>query len=124
MPITARALLASLAILSASAAPAGAESSGVVNADLLRAEWTVGRTRSGQANVSGYLYNRSIMDAAGVWIRVDRLDDGGAVVQSHRGRIVGDVITGGRSFFEVPVTTADARYQVTVEAARWVRECR
>jgi hypothetical protein len=124
MPIPARTLLVSLAILTASADPAGAQSPGVVNADWLRAEWTVGRTRSGQANVSGYLYKRSIMDAADVWIRVDRLDGGGAVVQSHRGRIVGDVITGGRSFFEVPVAAADGRYQVTVEAARWVRECR
>jgi hypothetical protein len=124
MPIPARALLVSLAILSASANPAGAEAPGVVNADSLRLEWDVGHTRSGQPNLSGYLYNRNLMDAAGVWIRVDRLDDGGAVVQSHRRRIVGDVMSGGRSFFEVPVAAADGRYRVTVEAARWVRECR
>jgi hypothetical protein len=37
---------------------------------------------------------------------------------------MGDVLAGGRSFFEVPVAEPGARYRVTVEAADWVKECR
>ena len=124
MPLLTRVLVAGLVIASAAAGPAAAEEIGVINADSLRAEWEVGRSRAGRVEVWGYLYNSNIMDASAVWIRVDRLDAGGGVAQSYRRPLVGDVIAGGRSFFEVPVGAADARYRVTVEAARWVRECR
>ena len=119
-----RVLVATLAVLLAGAGPAVAQAPGVVNADSLRAEWTVEPTRAGRAQVVGYLYNRNIMDAANVWIRVDQLTDGDRGAETYRRRVVGDVLARGRSFFEVEVASADARYQVSVEAASWVKECR
>lgn len=119
-----RVLVASLAVLLAGAGPVAAQTPWVVNADSLRAEWTVATTRAGRAQVVGYLYNRNIMDAASVWIRVDQLADGDRVAETYRRRMVGDVLARGRSFFEVEVGSAEARYQVSVEAASWVKECR
>jgi hypothetical protein len=124
MPIRARLVLLALAGGLIAAGPAAAQGSGVIHADSLRAEWTVEPTRGGRTQVVGYLHNRNIKDAANVWIRVDRLGADGAVTESYRRRVVGDVLAGGRSLFEVPVGEAGARYQVTVEAADWVKECR
>jgi hypothetical protein len=74
--------------------------------------------------VVGYLYNRNIKDAANVWLRVDRLGADGAVAGTYRRRMVGDVLSGGRSLFDVPVSEAGATYRVAVETVDWVKECR
>jgi len=55
---------------------------------------------------------------------VDRLDADGAVAGTYRRRVVGDVLSGGRSLFDVPVGEAGATYQVSVETVDWVKECR
>jgi hypothetical protein len=124
MPMRIRLLLLALPGVLTAAAPAAAQSPAVVHADSLRAEWSVEPTRAGRTRVVGYLHNGNIKDAANVWIRVDRLGPDGAVAESYRRRVVGDVLAGGRSLFEVPVGEAGARYRVTVEAADWVKECR
>ena len=103
---------------------AAAQSPGVLYADSLRPEWTVESTRAGRPQVVGYLYNTNMKDAANVWLRVDQLGADGAVTSSYRRRVVGDVLSGGRSVFEVPVADAGARYRVTVETVDWVKECR
>jgi hypothetical protein len=90
----------------------------------LRPEWTVESTRAGRPQVVGYLYNSNIKDAANVWLRVDQLGADGAVTGSYRRRVVGDVLSGGRSVFAVPVADAGARYRVAVETVDWVKECR
>ena len=72
----------------------------------------------------GYLYNRNIKDAANVWLRVDRLGADGVVAGTYRRRVVGDVLSGGRSLFDVPVGEAGATYRVAVETVDWVKECR
>lgn len=112
------------ALLLGAIASAAAQGPGVPYADSLRPEWTVEPTRAGRAQVVGYLYNSNIKDAANVWLRVDQLGADGAVTSSYRRRVVGDVLSGGRSVFEVPVTDAGVRYRVTVETADWVKECR
>jgi hypothetical protein len=124
MPILARVLILTIAVVPSAASLAAAQAPAVLYADSLRAEWTVEPTRAGRAQVVGYLHNRNIKDAANVWLRVDRLTADGAVAGSHRRRVMGDVLAGGRSFFEVPVAEPGARYRVTVEAADWVKECR
>jgi hypothetical protein len=124
MPILARVLILTIAVVPSAASLAAAQAPAVLDADSLRAEWTVEPTRAGRAQVVGYLHNRNIKDAANVWLRVDRLTADGAVAGSHRRRVMGDVLAGGRSFFEVPVAEPGARYRVTVEAADWVKECR
>ncbi|HEY7037801.1 MAG TPA: hypothetical protein VID28_03070 [Methylomirabilota bacterium] len=89
----------------------------------LRPEWTVEPASSGRARVVGYLYNRNIMDGANVLLRVDRIGSDGAVTGTYRRRVMGDVLSGGRSLFDVPVAEAGT-YRVTVEAVDWVKECR
>ena len=92
--------------------------------DSLRPEWSVEPARAGGARVVGYLYNSNIKDAANVWLRVDRLGADGAVAGTYRRRMVGDVLSGGRSVFDVPVDEAGATYRVAVETVDWVKECR
>lgn len=119
-----RVLTLTCALLLGAVALATAQSPGVPYADSLRPEWTVEPTRAGRAQVVGYLHNSNIKDAANVWLRVDQLGADGAVAGSYRRRVVGDVLSGGRSLFAVPVADAGARHRVTVEAADWVKECR
>ena len=89
----------------------------------LRPEWTVEPAPGGRARVVGYLYNSNIKDGANVSLRVDRIGSDGAVTGTYRRRVVGDVLSGGRSLFDVPVAEAGT-YRVTVEAVDWVKECR
>jgi hypothetical protein len=112
------------AVLLSVTSVAAAQSPGVPYADSLRTEWSVEPTRAGRAQVVGYLHNDHIKDAANVWLRVDQLGADGAVAGSYRRRVVGDVLSGGRSLFAVPVGDASGRYRVTVETADWVKECR
>jgi hypothetical protein len=124
MSSPARLVALTSALLLSAVAGAAAQGSGVLHADSLRPEWTVEPTRAGRAQVVGYLHNTNIMDAANVWLRVDQVGADGAVASSSRRRVVGDVLSGGRSVFTVPVAAAGARYRVTVDAADWVKECR
>ncbi len=124
MSSLARVSVLTFVLLLGAVAGAGAQGPYVPYADSLRPEWTVEPTRAGRAQVVGYLHNSHIKDAANVWLRVDQLGADGAVAGSYRRRVVGDVLSGGRSVFAVPVADAGARYRVTVEAADWVKECR
>lgn len=101
-----------------------AQSPSVPYAESLRPEWTVESTRAGQAHVVGYLYNSNVKDAANVWLRVERVAADGSVADTYRRRVVGDVLGGGRSLFDVRVGEAAATYRVTVETVDWVKECR
>jgi hypothetical protein len=104
---------------------ATAQDAGVLHADRLRPEWTVEPTRTGRAQVAGYLHNLGTREAVNVRLRVDRLGADGAVAGSYRRPVAGDVPAGGRAYFEVPVGEAGARYRVTVEAADWTdKQCR
>jgi limonene-1,2-epoxide hydrolase len=111
-------------LLLAAAGSARAEAPAIVYAESLQAEWSVETTRTGQAHVIGYLYNRNIMDAANVRLRVDRIGADGSVVGTYRRGVVGDVLSDGRSIFDVPVPDSTAAYRVTVETVDWVKECR
>ena len=124
MSSLARILALTFTLLLGAAAGAGAQGVGISYADSLQPEWTVESSRPGRAQVVGYLHNSNIKDAANVWLRVDQLGADGAVAGSYRRRVVGDVLSGGRSLFSVPVADAGARYRVTVETADWVKECR
>jgi hypothetical protein len=103
---------------------AGAQDLSGPSSPLLQPEWTVEPARGGGTHVVGYLYNRSIKDAANVWLRVDRLGADGAVAGTYRRRVVGDVLSGNRSLFDVPVGEGGATYRVAVETVDWVKECR
>ena len=90
----------------------------------LRIEWSVEATGAGRGRVVGYLYNGDIRDAANVWLRVERLAGEGAVGATYRSRVVGDVPSSDRMFFDVPVPVAAAAYRVVVESVDWIKECR
>jgi hypothetical protein len=89
----------------------------------LRPEWVVEPASDGRARVVGYLYNSNMKDGANVMLRVDRIGSDGAVTGTYRRRVVGDVLSGGRSVFDVPVADVGT-YRVSVEAVDWVKECR
>lgn len=118
MPRWTRALVLAAGVVCGLPPVAGAQ-----NLAGLRPDWVVEPVSSGRARVVGYLYNSNIMDGANVLLRVDRLGSDGAVTGTYRGRVVGDVLSGGRSLFDVPVAETGT-YRVTVEAVDWVKECR
>ncbi|MEX2220795.1 MAG: hypothetical protein WEG40_03265 [Candidatus Rokuibacteriota bacterium] len=124
MSSLARVLALTFAALLGAVVGAAAQSPAVLHADSLQPEWTVEPTRAGRAQVLGYLHNHNIQDAANVWLRVEQLGADGAVAGSYRRRVMGDVLSGGRAVFAVPVADAGARYRVMVETADWVKECR
>ena len=120
-----RALVPVAGLASLLAASPSASAQGLVaSSPYLRSEWSVETPAAGRAHLVGYLYNSNIKDAANVWLRVDRLGADGAVAGTYRRRVVGDVLSGGRSLFDVPVGEAGATYQVSVETVDWVKECR
>jgi hypothetical protein len=118
-----RALVPAAGLVGLLATSAHAQGVVATRADL-RSEWSVETPTRGRAHVVGYLYNTRIQDAANVWLRVDRLGADGTVAGSYRGRVVGDVLSGGRLFLDVPVGEAGASYQVSVDSVEWVKECR
>jgi hypothetical protein len=120
----ARALVLALPLLAAFAGPATAQDLTGPTGGYLRSDWAVEAAPGGRARVVGYLYNSNIKDAANVWVRVDRLGSDGTVAGSYRRRVVGDVLSGGRSLFDVPVGEPTATYRVSVETLDWVKECR
>ena len=119
-----RALALAAGLVCALAPCVGAQDLSASSAAYLRPEWSVERAAAGRGHVVGYLYNSNIKDAANVWVRVDRIGADGAVTSTYRRRVVGDVLSGGRSLFDVPVGDAGATYRVAVETVDWVKECR
>jgi hypothetical protein len=124
MPTPIRVPILAIGFVLTMAAAAAAQSPSVPYAESLRPEWTVEPGRAGRAHVVGYLYNSNVKDAANVWLRVERVAANGSVADTYRRRMVGDVLGGGRSVFDVPVGEAAATYRVTVETVDWVKECR
>ena len=124
MPTSMRSLVLAAGFVAALVTGAGAQDLSGPSSPLLQPEWTVEPARGGGTHVVGYLYNRNIKDAANVWLRVDRLGADGAVAGTYRRRVVGDVLSGNRSLFDVPVGEGGATYRVAVETVDWVKECR
>lgn len=125
MPNPLRSLILSVVVVLGAAGLVRAQEPVVPHADALRAEWTVEPARGGRGQVVGYLHNRNTKEAVNVWVRVDQLGADGAVAGSYRRLVMGDVPSGGRSLFQVPVADAGGRYRVTVEAVDWTdKQCR
>jgi len=74
--------------------------------------------------VVGYLYNSGIRDAANVSLRVEQLRAGDELAATYRTRVMGDVLSRNRAFFDVPVSSPEAAYRVIVESVSWFNECR
>jgi hypothetical protein len=103
---------------------APAQDLGASSGAYLRPEWSVERTQAGRAHVVGYLYNSGIRDAANVSLRVEQLRAGDELAATYRTRVMGDVLSRNRAFFDVPVSSPEATYRVIVESVSWFNECR
>ena len=66
--------------------------------------------------VEGYVYNGSAWRITNVRLRVESLDDSGAVKGEGSGWVVGDVKAGGRGYFFVLVAPGAASYRATVQS--------
>lgn len=85
----------------------------------LRVEWTVGLSKRGRTEISGYVYNDRDQWAANTRLRVELLDATGQVTGSTWISAVSDVPPRGRSYFEAPVPAGVAAYRATVGSVDW-----
>jgi hypothetical protein len=75
-------------------------------------DWQAGQYR-GQPAVEGYVNNISPYHLTKIRIIVESLDAGGQVTNQQIAWLSGDVLGGGRMFFQVPTATAPS-YRVRV----------
>jgi hypothetical protein len=75
-------------------------------------DWQPGQYR-GQPALQGYVTNVSPYHAANIRVLVESLDAGGQVTSQKVTWVPGDILGGGRLYFQVPTATAPA-YRVRV----------
>ena len=92
----------------------GAQASGP-----LRVEWETRQIGGGRAVVSGYVYNRHLLRAEHIRLRVETLDASSRASSTRTVYVTGTVPPGDRGYFEVRVPTGEATYRVTVESFDW-----
>jgi len=85
----------------------------------LRLEWEAGRSRSGRAEISGYIYNDYGRAAINVRLLVETVDASDRVIDRAVGFVYGVVPVFNRSPFVVPVKTPGASYRITVTSFEW-----
>ena len=66
--------------------------------------------------VEGYVYSNLPWRITNVRVRVETLDATGAVTGESSGWVVGDVRSGGRGYFYVPVPARGATYRASVQS--------
>lgn len=80
----------------------------------LRAEWDVPPLPPSRAKLEGYVYNDSLYRVTNVRLRVVSLDGTGDAMGETWGWVFGDVPSGGRAYFAVPIPKRAVTYTVTV----------
>ena len=70
--------------------------------------------RHGRPVVRGYVTNQFGLSARNVRLRVEALDAADAVIGTQIGYVSGEVVSGRRVYFEVPVMDKAPKYRVTV----------
>ena len=98
----------------------------IVGADVARAETATAdapfRLELAQANgarglgVEGYVYNGLPWRITNVRVRVESVDANGTVTTSASGWVIGDVKSGGRGYFYVPVSAPGKTYRGAVQS--------
>jgi hypothetical protein len=78
-----------------------------------------GGERRGRPVVTGYVVNTYGIAAQYVRVLVESLDAAGRVTATTVGYVNGDVLPGGRVYFEVPVERAAPAYRVVVLSWDW-----
>ncbi len=107
-------LVAALMLTTASPSIGAAQSYGIYGTErYFTVESEVGERR-GRPVVSGYVTSQFGFGVRNVRLRVEALDAANAVVGTQIGYVSGQVLPGGRVYFEVPVTERAPKYRVTV----------
>jgi hypothetical protein len=84
----------------------------------IRLDWDVGAQR-GRPVIQRYVYNDSPSGASNVRLLVETFDASGAVIARDVGFVRGVVAFSDRSYFEVPLKTPGASYQVSITGFDW-----
>jgi len=106
-----------LALMAAEGARAISSPSGIDSR--LRFEYDVGRTRHGQPEIQGYIYNDYGRAAINVRMIVETLDESGNVIGRAYGYVFGTVPVFNRAPFYVRPQMAGASYRLTVTSFEW-----
>jgi len=107
-------LVAALMLTTASPSIGAAQSYGIYGTErYFTVESEVGERR-GRPVVSGYVTSQFGFGVRDVRLRVEALDAANAVVSTQIGYASGQVLPGGRVYFEVPVAEKAPKYRVTV----------
>ena len=85
----------------------------------LRVDWRSDVAARGSV-ISGYVFNDNGTTVSQVLLRVDGLDETGAVVSTSTGYVFGTVPAFNRTYFEVSVPTASS-YRVAVSSFQWMK---
>jgi hypothetical protein len=81
----------------------------------LRVQWEADPPREGVQAVCGAVFNDGALSAQHVRLLVEQLDGAGNVVLRRDLEVLGEVPSGGRSYFCVPEPTGDGTYTYRLE---------
>jgi hypothetical protein len=81
---------------------------------VFRVEYSKEAIPRGGWAVEGYVHNESRYLVSGVRLKVQVLDDSGGVTGESFGWVYGNVPSGGRGYFAVPVPRRGTDYRITV----------
>jgi hypothetical protein len=111
-----RAAVFAAALMLTSALPSigAAQSYGVYGAERYFTVESEAGERRGRPIVRGYVTSQYGFGVRDVRLRVEALDAADVVVSTQIGYVNGLVLSGGRVYFEVPVTERAPKYRVTV----------
>jgi hypothetical protein len=81
-----------------------------------RLEWEAVHGAEGRVTIAGYIYNHYLYTVRRVQLHVEVFDGSGQQKGEAFGGVLGDVLPGGRAYFEIPVSVEGQTYGVTVHA--------
>ena len=91
-------------------------------ASSLRLRWEVDPPASGLQTVCGRVFNDRPMSVRRVRLRLEGLDERGAVTRTRDGEVLGQVSPGSAGLFCMTTQAGAASYRVTIVAVEWVSE--
>ena len=86
----------------------------------LRMQWEVDPPAHGLQTVCGRVFNDAPIDAKRVRVRVEGLDERGAVTARRDGDVLGQVWSRGAGLFCITTSAGAATYRVSIISVEWV----
>ena len=86
---------------------------------LIHAEWALDEPETNEARVSGYVVNTYYYFATQVQVMVEAFDERGELKERRFSWVLGGVLAGNRTYFEVRNLPPADRYRVTVPYYTW-----